>query len=686
MCAERRPPTETPMRDLPFRQVHLDFHTSPDIPDVGVAFDAERFADRLVEARVQSVTLFARCHHGYLYYPSQRFPERVHPHLKVPDLLRQQMEACQARGIRTPVYTTVQWDQFTADQHRDWLIVDEEGRLPATPPLEAGFYRFLDVLHPGYRAFLAEHVKELLELFPLDGLFFDIVQPKSSLAPHWVQAMDRAGVDPADAASRRRFGSQMIDEWKREMTATIRRHPDYDPQRCTIFYNSGHIGPRHRTTLDSYTHYEIESLPSGGWGYLHFPLAMRYAAGFGKPCLGMTGKFHSTWGDFHSLKNQAALEFECFYAIALGAACSIGDQLHPFGQLDEATYRLIGQVYRQVEQKQPWCEATRGVPEIGVLTGEEFVDTQSKFAASSERQPGPMMGAVRMLQELGRQFDILSSDRDLSPYRLIILPDEIVVNDELAEKLTAYLDAGGRVIASHASGLDPAGEAFALGRLGVAFRGVAEHCPNFIQPGEDLQAGLEPTAYVMYLPAMHVEPTESAARVLAGTERPFFNRTWRHFCSHAHAPASPEAGPPGVVEHNGCIYFAHPIFRQYQNNAPRWCRQLLSNAIDRLIGPPLVQTDGPSSLISVLRYQPEARRHVLHLLHYIPERRGEAFDIVEDVIPLHGLGVSVALPQPPSAARVVPEGRDLELKMSDGRAHFTLDRLDGHAVIELPDP
>ena len=674
------------MRDLPCRQVHLDFHTSPDIPDVGVDFDADRFADRLQRAHVQSVTLFARCHHGHLYYPSTKFPERVHPHLQVPDLLRQQMEACHARGIRTPVYTTVQWDQFTADQHRDWLVVDEAGCLPTTPPLEPGFYRFLDVLHPGYRAFLAEHVAELLEMFPLDGLFFDIVQPKASLTPHWVRAMDQAGVDPADEASRRRFAGQVIDDWKREMTDTIRQHPGYDPQRCTIFYNSGHIGPRHRSSRDCYTHYEIESLPSGGWGYLHFPLAMRYAAGLGKPCLGMTGKFHSTWGDFHSLKNQAALEFECFHALALGAACSIGDQLHPFGELDEATYQLIGRVYQQVEAKQPWCDHARPAPEIGVLTAEEFVETRSKFAATSERQPESMMGAVRMLQELGRQFDILSSDRDLSPYRLIILPDEIVVDDALRQKLEAYLDAGGRLIASHASGLDPAAEAFALPSLGVSFRGLAEHCPNFVLPGKSLQAGLEPAAYVMYLPALHVEPAAPDTQVLANTQQPFFNRTWRHFCSHAHAPAAPAAGPPAVLQHHSSIYFAHPIFRQYQNNAPRWCRQLLANAIDRLIGPALVHTDGPSTLINVLSHQPDARRHLLHLLHYIPERRGQAFDIVEDLIPLHDLKISVALPDCPTTVRQVPDDRKLNFDWHDGRAHFTLDRLEGHTILELPEP
>ena len=54
-----------------FRQVHLDFHTSPFIPDVGKDFDAEEFARTLKKAKVDSVNVFSKCHHGYCYYPTK---------------------------------------------------------------------------------------------------------------------------------------------------------------------------------------------------------------------------------------------------------------------------------------------------------------------------------------------------------------------------------------------------------------------------------------------------------------------------------------------------------------------------------------------------------------------------------------------------------------------------------------
>jgi hypothetical protein len=63
-AGERFLPEELPMPTMPFRQVHLDFHTSEQIPGVGSRFDGERFAETLKRAHVNSITCFSRCHHG----------------------------------------------------------------------------------------------------------------------------------------------------------------------------------------------------------------------------------------------------------------------------------------------------------------------------------------------------------------------------------------------------------------------------------------------------------------------------------------------------------------------------------------------------------------------------------------------------------------------------------------------
>ena len=107
---------------LPFCQIHLDFHTHESIEGIGADFDPDEFADTLVKANVDSINLFARGHHGWIYYDSQAFPERKHPHL-TRNLLKDQIEACHARGIKTPIYVTIQWDAQTVNEQYMRVVV-----------------------------------------------------------------------------------------------------------------------------------------------------------------------------------------------------------------------------------------------------------------------------------------------------------------------------------------------------------------------------------------------------------------------------------------------------------------------------------------------------------------------------------------------------------------------------------
>jgi len=103
----------------------------------------------------------------------------------------------------------------------------------------------------------------------------------------------------------------------------------------------------------------------------------------------------------------------------------------------------------------------------------------------------------------------------------------------------------------------------------------------------------------------------------------------------------------------------------------------------RLLPNRLVETDGPSGLIATLNEQPEPNRYVLHLLFYIPERRGQAFDTIEEVIPLHDVTVTLNLPGSVNAARCVPEETPIPMERDGDRVRFTVPRLDGHQMIEL---
>jgi len=152
-----------------------DLEISEEIEETGTTLEENALIKANYVYDNYSITCFARGHHGWLYYDSKKFPERVHPYLENKNLPKEQIEACHARNIRVPIYITVQWDYYTSQRHPDWCVLTPEGSMLADEPFQPGFYRFLCVNSP-YREFLKENISEVMEMLPTDGIFLDIVQ------------------------------------------------------------------------------------------------------------------------------------------------------------------------------------------------------------------------------------------------------------------------------------------------------------------------------------------------------------------------------------------------------------------------------------------------------------------------------------------------------------------------------
>ena len=651
------------MQMLSPRQVHLDFHTSEWIEGVGAQFDAETFARMAKEAAVSSMTVFARCHHGWLYYDSWRFPERVHPHLANRNLLVEQVRALHAQGIKAPVYITVQWDYYTANRHPEWLIRKPDGAHEGGPFSEPGFYQSLCV-NTGYWKFLQEQTLEVMELLgdELDGLFFDIVGIRPCTCAACRKKMLEKGLDFGDEAQVRAFAKQSIDRFKQKMSAFVRKHND----RCTIFYNAGHVGPCTKDSKEAYTHFELESLPSGGWGYLHFPVTARYARKLGKDCIGMTGKFHTSWGDFHSLKNQAALEFEAFRMLSFGFACSIGDQLPPDGRLNAATYRLIGKVYRPFAEREAWARPSTPLVEAAVLTNESPLYEQ--------QMSDSILGAAQLLEELALQFDIIDAEMDFSPYKLLIVPEDVAGSSALSEKLAAFTAAGGRVLSCGRGALDNGAYPACYP---AQYAGERDAYPDFIVANGLLAEGLEPeNEYAIYQQGAVLENAQNAVLF---ARAPYFPRAGRKFCSHRYTPSAGGEAYPTAALANGVLLFAHPLFAQYRDCAPGWVKQIVKNALDLLLPERLVRHDGASTVTVSLLDQPEHHRTCAHILSYIPVRKSATIDIVEERTQARDLHLTLHIPRGFTRARLVPEGIPLAVEGE----RVTVPCVDGYAIVEL---
>ncbi|VWC41664.1 hypothetical protein BLA6860_07034 [Burkholderia lata] len=672
-------------KPLRYRQIHLDFHTSEHIPAVGAEFDPVEFVEAFKAANVDSVTVFAKCHHGWSYYPTK--VGKSHPNLSRPDLLGDMIKALSAADIESPIYLTVQWDELSAREHPEWRVMsatNRYGHMTSSDPsdgrqLTAGWHT-LCLNHEALRRYVLDQAREVASRYPTQGLFFDIVQATDCVCAACIARMHGRGLDPLNPVDRRKNDEEVNEQFRREISGVLSE--EFPGLR--IFYNAGHIDKRGKNRFGTYTHLELESLPTGGWGYDHFPVNARYAATLGLEFVAHTGKFHTAWGDFGGFKRPQALEYECMQMIALGSKCLVGDQLHPSGKINRDTYATIGPAYARVRKLEPFLKGAVQVSEVAILSAEHMDPCGDRNHPSDD-------GAAQMLLELKQPFDVIDRDAEFGKYRLIILPDVIRIDAALTARLNDYVARGGKLIASWRSGLAENGELALDAGIARGDRPIPFN-PSYVKAAKGLDGDLPDGVFVFYDEAESVSAT--GATVLAEIYPPYFNRSYRHFSSHLQTPDDPAASPLGaaVTEYNGIAYVAYPLFRLYQSTGQPLYKYVVRGLLDRLLPARALTTDLPSAGRATLTSQPDERRHVLHLLYAAPQVRGKQvrdangssriMEMIEDVPAIGPVTAAVRLPRAPSRVYDAYTGANLAWSRDDGgRVSVTLPRLHIHAAV-----
>ena len=657
--------------DLPFRQVHLDFHTGGQIPDVAADFDARQFVSTLQRAHVNSINIFAKCMHGYAYYDTKIAVR--HPSLKR-DLLGEMLDALRPAGIRANYYYCLTWDALAAARHPEWRILDRHGEPVIFGGRNNGVLWQQVCLNSPYLDQVVRENEEILTRYRIDGCWFDIAWcPPEGCFCRWCKAeRERLNLSTAPADIKR-HNKIVAKRMEARLTGLVHRHRP----EALVFYNSRTVLGI-RDELENYSHIEIESLPTGGWGYSHLQQRVRHMRTLGKPLVGMNGRFHKSWGDFGGLKNPAALDYECLSFLSNGARCSVGDQLHPRGRLDAVTYQRIGATYAKVEAFEPYVRGGRAVTDIGVISA--AVNTPETTSGI----PLADTGFTNMLVELHQQFDVLDLDSRFEDYRLLILPDQIEPAPRLLAALKKYLAAGGALLATHRSLFDPGKSDFALSELGIKYLGDSRYRDEFFYPA----AGAFPDlagdyAYFLYQRGVSIEALPGT-QVLATYGHPYFDRSPEHYSSHIQTPVDRRTTEPFVVTRGRTAYIANPLFSSYASDGYGVYKQIVAALIRRLLPEPvLIAKNLPSTAQVTVMDQTAERRTVIHVLYYPLTRRTPNLDIIEEPGLLKDIHLQLRTPVPPRRVRPAPDGADLPVVYGNGYASFVVPFVEGYQAITI---
>jgi hypothetical protein len=653
-----------------FRQIHLDFHTSEKIDNIGSEFSKEQFQDALKRGHVNSITVFSKCHHGWAYHPSEA--NEMHPGLKF-DLLGAEIEAAHEIGVKTPVYLSAGFDEKIAHRHPEWLRRSKDDRIDWQHP---AFHELC--MNSPYLDYLIAQIEEVVRKYDCDGIFLDIVGVRTCWCQNCVKTLLDEGKDPYNDENARELGERVYANYTRR----VREAVDKIKPGLPVFHNSGHIRRGRRDLADVDTHLELESLPTGGWGYDHFPLSAAYSRTLGKDFLGMTGKFHTTWGEFGGYKHPNALRYEEALCVANGAKCSVGDQMHPDGHMDEATYDLIGAAYSEIEEREEWLDNVVSVADIAVLSEEAAANYCEQNHLPHNGESGSDAGVVRMLLEGKFLFDVIDTDSllggECSKYKLLILPDNIRLDEKLTDAIKNFISAGGRVLATGESAVGFDNE-FKLD-LGCRFNGESKYSPVYFRPSFDLGV-LGNTAYVIYSKSYDID---AEGEIVVERENPYFNRTTFEFCSHQHAPNDKSKRYPAATVGKDGAYISTKIFSEYATKGSLISKLITNHIINMLLGNnKTLEVNLPAQGVVTLMDQPAEHRLVNHLLYASPVKRGNGIEVIEDIIPLYNISVKLHTDFVPKKVYIAPEKKDIPFSYENGILSYTVDKLENHAMVVI---
>jgi hypothetical protein len=495
-------------------------------------------------------------------------------------------------------------------------------------------------------------------------MFLDMCWDQPSCSKWAIDGMKKRGFDPRNEKDRLKYARIVSHDYMRRYSDIINGR---NVSTLGIWFNS-----RPKTNLQEekafLKHVEIESLPTGGWGYSYFPYISRFVRPLGLATLSHTGRFFGSWGDGASLKPEMALKYECCQILSQNMANGVGDYLHPSGKISKPVYELIGKIYGYIESCEPYVKNYKIESQIALIVNPEAGD-----------EPGPSgIGAVRMLRQLRLQFDILPPGNPIDGYELVIIPEMTGIDNSMACKLREYLSAGGSLIISGASALGkdgaPVGE-----MLGIDVFGPSPYSHTFLHPLDAIPGMMDNFGHVFYERGFRMKPKKGSEALVAVGE-PYFERSYDQFCGHEYTPENAMSEYSAVVKSGRVITCSVPVFESYGLHADPYCRKLLKSCVDLLVKPLLVD-NGPSYLeATVLK---NGSKTAVHLLSFIPERRAENMDVIEDAIPIVDLEIAVKCSAEPASVFLSPAGKKLEYAYSDGYVRTNISFGGGHAMLMI---
>lgn len=734
-----------------YRKLHLDWHQPPWIKNPGGAINrktAREQARMFKRAGIEAVEIFVYDHHGQALFPSKAGVR--HPNVKVdyPGLM---LEALRAEGLKTIGYMNGLTSIHLFKRRPDWFVRLPDGTYPNNTWLTYPRV-WLCLASPYGNEYFLPLVAEVLTRYPFDGLWLDALSWMVDTLCHCDSCRQRfrratgcappaqapADLERCSAKERalwfawKTYRLGLVNEFHQKIFALAHR---IRPGIVVVDNNAGlAVRPLVETRADRFQGWlssselavDAFSCDPVAYGGNHAALLSfhgRHQATTDKPFDYMNERFHC-WGEWQT-RSPTDWRLEFATILANGGRCFFADQPYADGSLEPEVYRQLKPCYDFVKLREPLCRDAAPVYEIGILSsaaayhfGLPILHDPKGYtpkAGAQDRIGGAHLAAI----ELGWQahiFDEAGLRRELPNLRLVILPDQELLEDATIEALRGWVRAGGKLLLAGGCGrfndrFEPRARWPFAEMAGVTFLGEWPAPVNYFRPSHSLVAkGKELLDLPVQCWGRAIRFRTKTARGLATLSEPLPDawsrrggdkRSRDHFQHHtvtgACPPARATAGDSIFLNRCGegqVMTLAVDPFARYSVEGHRLLRGLIEACVNTLYPPSqrgLFFIDKPLHMETHLMRQRD--RLVLHCLNYFAQKRKGNMVCNEELTPsrpftvrlrpsariqsLRGTGACGRL----AAITIEPEGIPLKARQTGAALEVRLPSIEIHSAI-----
>jgi len=640
-----------------FFGIHYDLHANAADTELGRELTAEHLRKRLEQIRPDWIQCDCKGHPGYTSWPTS--VGSTSPGM-VRDALRIHRDVTRELGIRLGMHYSGVIDTRAIELHPEWGVVNADGERSGRSTCRLSGYR--DEL-------MIPQMLELVDTYGVDGFWVD--------GENW--GSQPCYCDACRAAFAQRTGIEDVptaaeephwEEWLSFQRDLFREH-------VTAYAEAIHAREADCLVCSNWMYTVRQPEPitvpvdylsgdyTSNWGAARAALEGRMLDNRGVTwdlmVWGFTRNYQvpeSPW----AMKPALHLKQETAEVLALGGALMVYTKPHRSGWLTGWEHDIIAETASFCRARKEACFRSVSCSEAAVLHVADHYYSSNAPLFNYGTAVRPLEGALTALLETQRSTDILTVENvptRLHNYRLLVVPEQTRLGDELVSQLTAWVEEGGYLLmsGSHLAsetrelvGCSPSGEA-------------SERAVQLPISGEAVQlSGMWQTA----TPGADTEPWLCNVRNLepdlAQDDDPLVT------CR--------QLGEGRVLAVHG------PIFRNYACLRVPRVRRLIGTLVSRLGIDWKVELEGSPRVELVCR-----RQGAKLMLNLINRGAGETLSptrtMVDELPEIPNVALSVALERAPAAVTLEPDGSALPWRFSNGLLRVTVPQVRIHDIVSI---